>query len=214
MQHDQTGGKTMNRSAIPVLVLTVFVSITSALSGCGSEEQSRPESVNTDATVSPEAKDPVVSSVDPCSLLSIEELRTALPELNGVGQQDPANHMCIYSGIFVKTGPVTREELELEHDLFGLAPRAIEIADAEWAVLRIDTSEGKAVAVADALVGDLAGDALEQSDEEGVTTIFDVIASGPSGTVTLAPTGTSNPPLDSARHEALVRLLELAYSRL
>jgi hypothetical protein len=199
--------------------MSVFVSSVIALSGsamfgCGSEKQGLPGAGNGGATVPHEAKGPAVSSGDPCSLLSIEELRTALPELNGPAQPDPVNNLCIYSIAFVKTGPVSREDLELEHDLFGLAPRTIEVTGAEWAVLRIDTSEGKAVDIADALVGELADVGVDQTDEDEVTTVFDVIATGPSGSVTIAPTGDGHPPLNSAGHEALIRLLGLAYSRL
>jgi hypothetical protein len=205
----------MKRLFTSVLAPAAVAVCVSLLPGCGSDERDESGIEQSDAPSSGEgAAEPVGAAVDPCSLLSIEELQTALLELEGPAQPDPLNHQCIYASAFVKVGPVSREDVKLEHELFGLEPRPIEITGAEWAVLRIDTEEGKALEIVDALPDELTGRGLDQPGDGETLEVFDVIATGASGTVTLAPTGDHHPALNSPEHEALIRLLRLAYSRL
>lgn len=187
------------------------------LLGCDSEAGDRSAVGGADSQPVPESaastSSPVVADVDPCSLFSLEELRSALPHLEGPPFPDPTNHQCVYTGAFVQIAPLTRDEVELEHELFGFEPQVIEVPGSDWAVARIDRGDGEAMKMVQALPEELtegAGKPLEPGKAE----VHDLIAIGPFGTISLMPTGDQPLAFGSPEYEALVRLLRLGYSRL
>lgn len=199
--------------ASPVLAVAAAL-----LLACGSDPSGRPAANGVDAP-SPEesaadASPPVIADVDPCALLSLADLQSAFPQLSEPGFPDPTNHQCVFSEVFVQLSPMTREAMETEHELFGLEPRPIEVPGADWAVARIDRGDGAAMEIVKALPEEMTGGAGSGPGDGEAPLVHDVIAVGPSGTLTLMPTGDSHPTVDSAEYEALVHLLRLGYDRL
>ena len=132
---------------------------------------------------------PTASDLDPCEILTLEDVQQEFPENVQVLTSDWDG--CLWDSLRSDYKPLTLEVIEAEAEPTGWEPRPIEIAGADWAVVRVDTNETT------------------------YEKVFDVLAGGPKGTAHLVPWGDLDGlELGTPEYEALVRLLQIAYDRL
>jgi hypothetical protein len=173
----------------PTAILAALIA--GLLTGCGAEPDS--SAVADEAVVRPaESVLPPATKVDPCTLLSLEEVQAVLPKTRGPLTQDPPNHQCVFfDGLFVQVGPMTHDDVKLDRELWKLEPVEIDVPGTDWAIARID------------------------AEAATPREIHDLIAVGPAGTLSLVPTGGNDGiSFGSADYEAMLDLLKAGYSRL
>lgn len=173
----------------PTLVLTAFMA--GLLASCGAEPDSAV--IADEAAARPaESALPPATNADPCKLLSLEEVQAALPNTRGPLTQDPPNHQCVFfDGLFVQVGPMTRDDVELDQDLWKLEPVEIDVPGTDWAIARIN------------------------AESTTPREIHDLVAAGPAGTLSLVPTGSNDGiSFGSVGYESMLGLLKTGYSRL
>jgi hypothetical protein len=132
---------------------------------------------------------PTASDLEPCEILTLEDVQEEFPENVQVLASDVDG--CLWDSLRSDYKPLTLEVIEAEAEPTGWEPRPIEIAGADWAVVRVDTNETT------------------------YEKVLDVLAGGPDGTAHLVPWGDlEGLELGTPEYEALLRLLQIAYDRL